>query len=88
MKLLSIKERLEENAELMRHEHLRENLELSVKYFANIGYHPPWIGYYAQMNDEWVGAAAFKGKPVGGKVEIAYTTFSPFQNKGIGTELC
>jgi RimJ/RimL family protein N-acetyltransferase len=35
-----------------------------------------------------VGACGYKGKPVGGTVEIAYGTFTSFMNKGIGGAIC
>ena len=35
-----------------------------------------------------MGAAAFKGKPRDGKVEIAYGTFPQFQQQGIATKIC
>ena len=58
-------------------------------YYNKIGYHPPWIGYFASLDgEEIVGAAGFKGQPKEGRVEIAYATFDPYQRKGIGTEIC
>ena len=35
-----------------------------------------------------VGSAAFKGPPKDGVVEIAYGTFEPYRQTGIGTEIC
>ena len=32
--------------------------------------------------------AGFKGRPVDGRVEIAYGTFPSFQHKGIGAMIC
>lgn len=63
-------------------------LKMTVDYYKAIGYEPPWIGYFARLNNEWVGSAGFKGKPVEGKIEIAYGTFDPFQKQGIGTKIC
>jgi [ribosomal protein S5]-alanine N-acetyltransferase len=88
VKLFPIKEILADNIEFLAHPDCRETLEMSVLYYVKVGYRIPWIGYYAGMNNNWVGAAGFKGKPVEGKVEIAYSTFSPFQKMGIGTEMC
>jgi RimJ/RimL family protein N-acetyltransferase len=48
----------------------------------------PWIGYYASLDGEFVGSGGFKGRPIEGKVEIAYGTFPTFQNRGIGTLIC
>jgi RimJ/RimL family protein N-acetyltransferase len=39
------------------------------------------------LDDQLVAAAAFKGRPVDNKVEIAYGTFDQFQNRGIGTRV-
>lgn len=67
---------------------LAEILKMTVDYYKSIGYEAPWIGYFARLNDEWVGNAGFKGKPVDGKIEIAYGTFDAFQRQGIGTKIC
>lgn len=61
---------------------------MSVTYFYKVGYLPPWIGYYVRADNQYVGAAGFKGRPRNGKVEIAYSTFPAHQNKGIGTAIC
>ncbi len=88
MQLLPIHQKLEDNTEFL---HLPEDvtyLGMSVSFFEKIGYNPPWIGYFAERDRQLVGNAAFKGQPVGGKVEIAYGTFEAFQRQGIGTEIC
>ena len=61
---------------------------MSVLFYANVGYHKPWIGYYASLNGTLVGNAGFKGRPIDNKVEIAYGTFPAFQRKGIGSLIC
>ncbi|MBK9016754.1 MAG: hypothetical protein IPM82_23240 [Saprospiraceae bacterium] len=81
MNLLPIHQKLEDNTAF---QHLPDDvtyLSMSVSYFGKIGYNPPWIGYYAEMDGQLVGNAAFKGQPVGGKVEIAYGTFEQFHGK-------
>lgn len=65
-----------------------ETLQMSIDYYQTIGYHPPWIGYYAYLGDSLVGSAGFKGRPVDNKIEIAYGTLPAFQRQGIGTEIC
>lgn len=67
---------------------LAEILKMTVDYYKTIGYEAPWIGYFARLDNEWVGNAGFKGKPVDGKIEIAYGTFDAFQRQGIGTKIC
>ena len=61
---------------------------MSIDFYKRVGFSPPWICYYAVINDILVGCAGFKGKPVDGKVEIAYGTFEKCRNQGIGTEIC
>ncbi len=48
-----------------------------------VGYSPPWIDYYAEMNGKLVGSAAFNGA-----IEIAYGTMETHRNKGVGAEIC
>jgi RimJ/RimL family protein N-acetyltransferase len=61
---------------------------MTINYYKIIGFVPPWIGYFAQLDNQLVGAAGFKGRPKDGKIEIAYGTFPAYQQKGIGTEIC
>jgi [ribosomal protein S5]-alanine N-acetyltransferase len=88
MTLLPIKENIEENDEFERNPLCQESLAMSINFYKSVGYCPPWIGYYAMLNDQLVGCAAFKGRPVDGKVEIAYATFEMHQHKGVGTKIC
>jgi len=88
MELLPIKERLEDNHEFLVNPHCQESLEASVKFMASVGYHPPWICYYACLNNQLVGSAAFKGKPKSNVVEIAYAVFAQFQHQGMGDKIC
>lgn len=88
MELIPIKETLEDNEEFLNHPLCREILPMSVDYYKKIGYAAPWVGYFAQQNGELVGSAGFKGAPANGKIEIAYSTFEAFQNRGIGTQIC
>ncbi len=87
MNLLPIKEHLEDNQEFTSNPDCQESIYMSIEFFQRIGYNPPWISYYAQLDGKLVGAAAFKGKPVDNKVEIAYGTFPAFQNQGIGAKI-
>jgi ribosomal-protein-alanine N-acetyltransferase len=88
IELLPIKEFMSDNVEFLAHPDCLESLEMSVLFYARVGYRIPWIGYYVRMNDNLVGSCGFKGGPVDGKVEIAYGTFPSFQGQGIGTEIC
>lgn len=51
------------------------------------GYQPPWTGYLAWMEGEWVGTCAFKSAPQGNRVEIAYFTFPDCEGRGIATKM-
>lgn len=88
LRLLPIAQSMEGNLHFAGNPDCVETLQMSVDYFTKIGYNPPWIGYYAEKNGQIVGAGAFKGQPVLGKVEIAYSTFEKFRGKGIGTQIC
>jgi len=88
MKLHPIKENLHDNHEFLNHPDCQDTIYLSVAFFKNVGYHHPWIGYYASVNGELVGTAAFKGRPLFGKVEIAYSIFPQYRQRGLGTEIC
>jgi RimJ/RimL family protein N-acetyltransferase len=88
MELLPIKEQLNENKKFVDHPDCKENISMSLEYYKKVGFQVPWIGYYASLHGQLVGSAGFKGKPVNGRVEIAYGTFPQFREKGIGTEIC
>lgn len=88
MKLIPIKENLHDNQEFLSHPDCQETIYLSVAFFKNVGYHFPWIGYYASVDGTLVGTAAFKGRPLFGKVEIAYSIFPQYRQRGHGTEIC
>lgn len=58
-------------------------------FYKKVGYTKPWIGYFfSNENNEIVGMGGYKGKPKNGSIEIAYGTFTEFEGKGIGTEIC
>ena len=57
------------------------------KFYTKSGFDPPWIGYIAKEDDTIVGICAFKGKPVGNAVEIAYFTIPTFEGNGFATQM-
>ena len=66
-----------------------EVLSVYPGYYNRVGFIKPWIGYFATMDaNEIIGCGGFKGKPVAGKVEIAYGTFKNFEGRGVATEIC
>ncbi|HRI80035.1 MAG TPA: GNAT family protein [Cyclobacteriaceae bacterium] len=88
LELVPIPENLPEDHEFGNVADQKEILQMSLDYYKKIGFVIPWIGYFARMDGQWVGTAGFKGKPVNGKIEIAYSTFEEQRNKGIATEIC
>lgn len=88
VELRLIQPTLEQNTEFLSRLENTEVLDMTIKFYARVGYSLPWVGYFAMIDDEIVGSAGFKGRPLQGKVEIAYGTVPAFQNRGIGTEIC
>lgn len=88
LELIPIQRLFVENDLFSQDPALVEILKMTVDYYKTIGYEAPWIGYFARLDHEWVGSAGIKGKPVQGKIEIAYGVFDPFQKQGIGTQIC
>ena len=87
MELLPIKEYLHQNEVFTNNPDCMESIGMCIDFYKKVGFDPPWICYYAQLGGQLVGGGAFKGKPVDGKVEIAYVTFPQYQQKGIGTQM-
>ena len=88
MRLLPIKQELKDNAEFANNPLCKETLEMTIDFYKRVGFVPPWICYYAELDGQLVGSAGIKGQPVNGKIEIAYGTMEQFQNQGIGTKIC
>ena len=87
MELLPIQERLHANKAFVENPDCQDSLYMCIDFYKRVGFNPPWICYYVQMDGKLVAAAAFKGKPVNNKVEIAYGTFPAHQQQGIGTQI-
>ena len=88
IQLIPIKENIEDNKEFESDPLCNETLQMTIDFFNKVGYNVPRIGYYAKLNDTFVGSCAFKGAPKKGIVEIAYGTSEPYRRKGIGTAIC
>jgi [ribosomal protein S5]-alanine N-acetyltransferase len=88
MRLIPVKEHAEENPEFITDPRCQDSIYMSIDFYKKVGFNPPWICYYVSKDDELVGCAAFKGQPVGGKVEIAYGTFESWRNQGIASKIC
>jgi len=88
VELIPINESLEDNQEFVNNPICQETIYMTIDFFKRVGYEPPWISYYVQQGDLLMGCAAFKGAPRNGSIEIAYGTFEPYRQKGVGTEIC
>ena len=88
MQLIQIHQTHEGNLDCANNPDCDESLLMSIDYYKQVGFVPPWICYYAKKDGLLVGTAAFKGPPVQGRIEIAYGTFDKFRQQGIGTLIC
>jgi RimJ/RimL family protein N-acetyltransferase len=88
MNLIPIKPTLEENETFVNNPLCKESLGMCIEFYKKVGFTPPWICYYVEENDELIGNAAFKGKPINNSVEIAYGTMEDHRQKGVGTRIC
>ncbi len=62
MKLLPVHKTIEENQAFQDNPDCAESLTQAIDFFNKIGYNPPWIGYYAEINGQLVGVAQFLRK--------------------------
>lgn len=88
IQLIPINEHPAENKEFIDEPLCQDSIYMTIDFYKKVGFQPPWIGYYVKQNENLVGCAAFKGKPVNGTVEIAYGTFEQYRTRGIGTLIC
>ena len=63
-------------------------LNIYETYYPKIGFNLPWITYLVLRQKQIVGSCGFTGKPIDGKVEIAYWTFKEFEGQGIASFAC
>ncbi len=88
MNFLPIRSALEENTQLLLNPYFTDVVNTCITFYGKVGYQPPWICYLVEEEGQIVATAGIKGKPVGGKVEIAYGTVDEFQHRGIATRVC
>ena len=88
MHLIAVQERFEENKRFSSNSLYKETVQMTTDFYKKVGFVPPWIGYYVEVNSNLVGSAGFKGPPINGTVEIAYGTFEEYRKQGIGTAIC
>lgn len=87
MEFLPVNQYLHQNKRFADHPDTAGSLPMCISFYERVGFNPPWICYYVSEGDDLIGMAAFKGKPVDNRVEIAYGTIDRFQNQGIGTSI-
>ncbi len=63
----------------------RESCAMSAAWYAQVGFVPPWAGYFAVTAGIAVGGGGFKEAPKDGRVEIAYFTVPEFEGRGFAT---
>ena len=63
-------------------------LEIYDEFYPNNRFNPPWVGYLVIKENKIVGSCGFTGKPIDGKVEIAYWTFKEYEGLGIASFAC
>ena len=66
---------------------LRDNCAAMASFYKKEGFLLPWIGYVAVAEGCPVGGGAFKGPPLGGKVEIAYYSVPEREGRGYATAI-
>ncbi len=85
--LIPIPQSISECAAFTQNPLCDDTLQLTLDYYTQIGFAPPWICYYASINNQLVGSAGYKGAPINGSIEIAYGTFEPFRKQGISYQI-
>ena len=89
MKLIPIEVDEALNSEYRSNPECIDILDVYPGFYERVGFIKPWIGYFATWhNDEIIGCGGFKGRPLNGKVEIAYGTFKNYEGRGVATEIC
>ena len=88
MKIQPINLNEDKSSEIYASSDCQELLKIYDDYYSNIGFNPPWIGYFVIRENQIVGCGGFTGKPADGKVEIAYATFKPFEGQGVASFAC
>jgi len=88
LELIPVLELAEENPVFTSNPLCQDSIYMSIDFYKKVGFTPPWICYYVMENENLIGCAGFKGRPVNGQIEIAYGTFEKFRNQGVGTKIC
>jgi ribosomal-protein-alanine N-acetyltransferase len=78
----------DKNKELYANADCQEIFKSYPSYYYEVGYNPPWIGYFVIRDSKVVGVGGFVGQPKDHKVEIAYGTFKENEGQGIASFTC
>jgi [ribosomal protein S5]-alanine N-acetyltransferase len=71
---------------LFSQEDCQNILRMWEEYYPQIGFNPPWNGYFILKNEEVVGSCAIIKSE--NTAEISYMTFKQHEGKGIATQAC
>ena len=74
--------------EIYANEYCEDIFKSYPSYYYKTGYNPPWIGYFIMQDETVVGVGGFVGKPINGKIEIAYGTRKGWEGQGIASFTC
>jgi len=55
--------------------------------YGEVGFSPPWTGYYAVDGGQFIGCCGYKSPPANGRVEIAYFTMPPLEGRRYATTM-
>ena len=88
MELIPISNQADQLKDFENNPEAKAIFNFTQSYYQDIGFTPPWHGYFARVEGELVGTAAFKGKPKNNQIEIAYGTFESHRKKGVASEMC
>jgi len=88
MEFKAIELNVDKSKEIYASTYCQQLINSMNEYYPIIGFHKPWIGYFAIKNNKVVGTGGFTGEPKEGKVEIAYWTFKEFEGQGIASFVC
>jgi len=88
MELKVIELLINKDEDIYSSEDCRQLIGIYDEYYKTIGFNMPWVGYFVFDNNVIVGSCSFTGKPVDGKVEIAYWTFKQYEGLGYASFAC
>jgi RimJ/RimL family protein N-acetyltransferase len=88
MELKVIELQINKDEDIYTSEECQQLINIYEEYYKTISFNLPWVGYFVLDNNVIVGSCSFTGKPVDGKVEIAYWTFKEYEGHGYSSFAC